>query len=110
MKAKASIGKLDRKITIQAMTRSQGTAYGEPLETYTTWLQPWAEVRPLTMREITEAKQTSTESLLHFQINWVSGMRMTHRILYEGLQYEIKSILDVGRRDRLNIIGSARRP
>lgn len=110
MKPKASIGKLDRKITIQAQTNSQGATYGEPLETFTTWLQPWAEVRPLNMREVTEAKQTSSESLLHFQIQWVPGMRMTHRILYEGLEYTIKSIQEVGRRDRLNIIGSARRP
>lgn len=110
MKPKASLGKLDRKITIQAMTRTQGTTYGEPTETYTTWLQPWAEIRPLTVREITEAKQVSAEAMLHFQIHWVRGMRMTHRIVYEGLEYTIQSIQEVGRRDRLNIIGSARRP
>ena len=110
MGLKMAMGKMDKRITIEAAKKTQGATYGEPLEVYSTWLRPWASVRPLSVRQVQEARQESDEYQVHFQIHWVRGLRMTHRIKYNRMTFYITQVLEVGRRERLDILATTRKP
>lgn len=103
---KLQIGKYDRRITIQALTAGQGVT-GAPTETWTDYLTVWAN-QYSSGRELEAAKQINAEISTQFQIRYISGLSATMRIIYDGLQYDIDHIIEVGRRDRLNIFAKAR--
>jgi SPP1 family predicted phage head-tail adaptor len=102
------IGKLDRRITIQQLTKGVGEDYGEPTETWSDWVTVWANVYSGAGREFEQARQVNAEIDTQFQIRWRPGILATMRILYDGRYYDIQRIQEVGRRDRLNIWTKAR--
>jgi SPP1 family predicted phage head-tail adaptor len=109
MADKNDIGSLDREITIQTPKVAVSSTYKKATEVYSDWLVgAWANVRPLSMRELAEAKQISAEADTRFQIRWVPGLKTSMRIVFEGRFYDIYAIIEVGRRDRVNIFGKAR--
>ena len=102
------IGKLDRRITIQTPTDGQGEEYGEVTQTWTDWLETYANVYSGGGREFEAAKQINADIDTQFQIRWISGLSPKMRIYYDGLYYDIYRIQEVGRRQRLNIWARAR--
>ena len=102
------IGKLDRQITLEQLTQGQGSPYGEPTQSWTTWKEVWANVYSGGGREFDAARQLNAEIDTQFQIRWVDGVRPTMRILYDGTHYDIYRVQEVGRRQRLNIWAKAR--
>lgn len=102
------IGKLDRRIAIESATKGQGAEYGEPTETWATWLSTWANVYSGGGREFEAARQINAEIDTQFQIRWRSGLNTTMRILYESRYYDIYRIQEVGRQERWNIWAKAR--
>lgn len=102
------IGKMDRQITIEALTQGQGSKYGEPTETYAPWATVWGNKYEGGGREFEAARQITAEIDTQFQIRYVAGLSTTMRITYEGRQYDILRIQEVGRRNRLNIWAKAR--
>ena len=101
--------RLDRRITIQNLTKGQGPVYGEPTQTYSEWAAVWACVTPWRGREFNEGGQITAEVDTKFHIRYLAGMSPTMRIIHDGLSYDIYRIEEVGRRDRLNVYGKARR-
>ncbi|RPH38358.1 head-tail adaptor protein [bacterium] len=102
------IGKLDRQIIIEQLTQTQGSVYGEPTESWTTWHTCWANVYSGGGREFEAARQISAEIDTQFQIRYVDGLISTMRINYDGRYYDIHRVQEVGRRDRWNIWTKAR--
>lgn len=102
------IGELDRRIRIQALTPGQNSTYGEPTEAWTDWLVTWANVTPLTGRELYDARQLSAEVDTRFRVRWKSGLVPTMRILYDGKIYDIYHIAEIGRRVAWQILAKAR--
>lgn len=102
------LGKLDRRITIQQLTQSQGSDYGNPTKTWSDWLETYANVYFGGGREFEAARQINAEVDTQFQIRWTTGLSATMRILYDGVYYDIHRIQEVGRRQRLNIWAKAR--
>lgn len=103
-----SIGKLDRRITIQQLVQGVGVEYGEPTESWADWATVWANVYPANGREFQDAAQMTAEADTQFQIRWVEGLEATMRISYDGRLYDIYRIDEVGRYSRLNIWAKAR--
>lgn len=97
------IGKLDRLITIQEATDTQGSDYGDNTKSWATWKSPWANVKHFSGGEKQEARQIYAEVKTRFQIRWVSGLSPKMRISYDGRYYDIYEIEEVGRRQRWNI-------
>jgi SPP1 family predicted phage head-tail adaptor len=102
------IGKLDRLITIQALTQSTGTEYSEPLESWADWAKVWANVYSGAGREFEMARQITAEIDTMFQIRYRSGVVDTMRISYDGRIYDIYRIQEVNRKRRLNVFCKAR--
>ena len=104
-----AIGKLDRQITIQALTKGIGADYGEPTESWSDWATVWANVYYGGGREFAAAQQLNAEIDTQFQIRYIAGLSITMRISYDNRYYDIYRIDEVGRRNRWNIWAKARR-
>ena len=100
-------GRLDRRITIQSLTQTQGK-YGELLDTWSDFATVWANKNEDGGREFAAARQVNAEISTQFQIRYLEGLSAKMRILCDGRYYDIDRISEVGRRERLNIFAKAR--
>jgi SPP1 family predicted phage head-tail adaptor len=97
------IGKMDRRITVQVRTMTKDSTGGR-VETWADSFDCWAEVivQKQTESEISESDRNADSR--QFRIRYKSGLASgTHRILYQLRFYNIKSITEEGRQDRLVI-------
>lgn len=96
-------GRLDRRITLQAFT-STTDDYGEVIETWTDLAEVWAEVRPLRGVERVEAAQLAAQVDTRFTIRYRDDLAPgRHRITYQGRLYNIQAVLELGRREALQL-------
>lgn len=109
MQRKEAIGRLDRRITIQAVSETR-TATGSASKTWADWQTVWASVSySLAGSDETEqlAQQNSVERVT-FKIRYLKGLSAKHRICYDGELYDILHIQEDGRRHFLNIVTEQR--
>jgi len=99
--------KMDRRIRIEQYTQAQDD-YGEPIETWAVLDTVWAEVSPLSARELFLAQQVSAQADTRFRIRHRTDLTRTMRIVYDGATYDIYSIQEIGRREGLEILAKAR--
>jgi SPP1 family predicted phage head-tail adaptor len=102
-------GKMDRLATLKHRELSRN-AHGEQVPTYTDYAEVWAEKLDLRGREFFSAQQTNAESTVKFRIRHRTDMVLTDRIVCEGNTYDIQQIAEIGRRDGLELIATARVP
>lgn len=87
----------NRRITIQTLTRSTGTP--DPVETWATWAQVWAERMDMRGRETFTAAREEINRVAQFNIDYRSGLRGDMRILdSDGFTWDIESIAELGYR------------
>lgn len=96
-------GKLDRKIEIQSRVETQNS-FGEAVITYTTFANVWAEVIPLSGRELFAAAQIYPEAQMRIRIRYRSGITEKHRVVFESTNYDIIHIAEIGRKEGLEFI------
>jgi SPP1 family predicted phage head-tail adaptor len=89
-------GKLDRLITIQALTESRD-AGGGIVQTYTTEAQVWAARADAGGREFRSFGQLSAEVNAVFTIRAYSGLTTKHRIVDSGYRYDIAYVQPIDR-------------
>ena len=102
-------GKLDRRIVIERYTEAQDD-FGQPIETYEPVDTVWAEVKPLRGQERFQAQQVSAEAETRFRIRWRNDIDEKMVLVHDGAVYDIKAILEIGRREGLEILAKARVP
>lgn len=102
-----NIGRLDRRITIQRVTRA-ADSYGELIETWADLATVWASKQDIRGSEFLAAKQTVASIDAKFKIRYLSGLKPTDRIYYDDKYYDIAGIIELGRKDALEIMASAR--
>jgi len=101
-------GKMDRLITIQSKT-TEKDEYGEEIETWDTHAKVWAMRRDLRGNEFYAAQQLNAEINTVFKTRYVSGIAPdSHRIVYDGLTYNILAVVELGRREALELMVKAR--
>lgn len=88
--SKESIGKLDRKITIQERTTTKD-AYNQDVITWSTFAEVWAEVKEYVGSEGFQANQLTVNRVDIFTIRY-KEVSETMRILYNERFYDIRSI------------------
>jgi SPP1 family predicted phage head-tail adaptor len=102
------IGRLDRRITIEALTETQ-SASGEPQETWSTFAEVWAARRDVSGSERFRSQQELAEKVTRFTVRFLDGLDAKHRIIGDdGLIYDIQSIMEMGRRQFQEITAEAR--
>jgi SPP1 family predicted phage head-tail adaptor len=92
-------GLLRHRITIEASTPTQN-GFGELVESWATFIRPWARVQPVNGREFFAAKQINAERTLKFTIRYQDGITMKMRINYDSRLFDINAILDIEERHK----------
>jgi len=100
-------GKLDREIVIQRQAGTTQSASGKPVESWVTFASVWASVVPLSATERFRSDAKHSVRVSSFSIRWLDGVLPTMRIVYEGLNWRILGIAELGRRDGLEITAEA---
>lgn len=86
-------GNLNRRVTLQ--TRSATRVDGERAQTWTTLADVWAEVLPLSGRELELAQAINAEVSHQVTVRYRTGVDTSIRILYQGRHLAVKSVVDV---------------
>lgn len=102
--------RLDRRIALRRATVS-ANAFNEQVETWATLATVWAHVAPVSDGERLRAGQTLASKLNRFTIRYsatAATVDPRDRIQYEGRDYDIHAVKEVGRRQFLEITAAAR--
>ena len=103
---------MDRRIGIQRATLT-ANAYGERAETWATLATVWAEVqyKEGSGREAVQSDQVYSSQPVHFIIRYssdVSDIRPSDRIKYNGNNYQIEGVQEIGRQEGFRIVTTLR--
>lgn len=104
-------GALDRRISILRATTVQDPGTGEEVETWSTLATVWAAKKDVSDGERMKAAEVSAEISTRFTIRWssaVSSVNPKDRVQHDGRTYDIFSVKELGRREGLEITGTAR--
>ena len=97
-----SIGRMDRRITLQTATETQNTS-GEPVPTWSDLATVWARVTPQSTAESFQDDQEHATRQTVFRIRYRSDVNEKTRISYDSQTYDITGIVEIGRREALDI-------
>lgn len=89
---------MDRKITIKEVTETRSSVGGRS-ETLTPYATAWAELKPMSSRERFQAAGEHAVKAIVFRTRFIYGLKETMQIEYEGENYEIKGIAEIGRQE-----------
>lgn len=95
-------GTLDRTITLQSVTTTVDD-YGTPAEAWTDFATVRAQlVQASTTEYLRTYGETATKADI-FRIRWLDGVTDRHRIVYNGGNYNIRQVTEIGRRQGLEL-------
>src|SRR5687767_9049093 len=103
-------GDLDRRITIRRATFAPN-AFNELLATWSDIATVWAAAYQITDAERFRAQEIGAEVTTRFTISYsseVADLGPTDRLMYEGREYNITGVRELGRRVWLEIGAVAR--
>lgn len=94
---------LDQLITLQQPSLVRD-GVGQPIQTWGTVAQVWAQVQPLRGRELLAAQAVRSEQTIKVRIRWCADVRTTWRVLWGDLVLNITATTPVGRQDMLELM------
>jgi len=100
-------GKLDRSITIERQTETV-TPTGAAVSAWTTVAAIRAEVVQATASEIATGYGEAEDGRLTFRVRYLAGITTADRVTYAGQAYDLKSVIEIGRRRSLELMAVAR--
>lgn len=87
------VGELDQRVTIQRLTLASD-GQGGSTESWADVVTVWAHVRPRSGREVVQFDRVNGEHAYLFVIRYRSGIRESDRLVWQGVNYNIRSISD----------------
>jgi len=96
-------GRMDRRVVLQTFTASRDTA-GQPIKTWANLAsapEVWAQVEHLTAKESMGDSAAVGEQTTRFTMRYRDDLSVEGRIVYDGENYDIQSIVELGRREGL---------
>lgn len=95
-------GNLDRLIEIQRRTTGLDL-YGTVIDTWTTFVTMRAQLLKNATDDREGARGHTTNAVLTFRMYYFASLSLNDRLLYEGQQYEITGITEIGRRVGMDV-------
>jgi len=99
-------GNLDRRVTFQRLATTPGRG-GEPTKAWADAFTTWAQVRDVSASERASAPKEMAQRSSTFTIRWRSDVTESMRIVYDGREWDITGIKELGRRGGLEIAAQA---
>jgi SPP1 family predicted phage head-tail adaptor len=102
-------GRRDRRVTIERATTA-GDSHGEDVETWAPVATRWAAVTPAPGTERFASAERAAEAPMRFVFRYETGLvTVEDRILHEdGRRYYVASVTEIGRREGLEVLATAR--
>lgn len=101
-------GRLDRQVELRHRVLTRNGTTGEEVETWpSAYATVWAGKRDIRGREFFAAQQVNSEVSTVWQIRYRDDVLMTDRLVIDGLDYNVVSIGEIGRREGLEIMATA---
>ena len=100
-------GTMDRRVTIQQKTILVNTL-GEQVETLVDVATVWANKRDMSARERFTAQQRLADVDTAFKIYYRRDLNPRSVVVCEGITYDVRSVLELGRREGLVLEAKAR--
>lgn len=100
-------GRLDRRVSILALTEGQDD-YGGVTEIWSPLTSVWARWLPGAGSERFAAASTYAETQGRFHIRWRSDITPQHRVAWDGKEFDILDVVEIGRREGLELRVKAR--
>jgi SPP1 family predicted phage head-tail adaptor len=92
-------GTLRHRITIQQATEAQNS-FNEPIATWATFAQRYAELLPQSGREFIAARQVVPELQHLVNLRWMAGVTPKMRVQLGSRVFDILAVLDLEGRNR----------
>jgi SPP1 family predicted phage head-tail adaptor len=101
------IGLLDRRVTIQSLSTAPDGS-GQEVETWTAVATVWMRVRPFRGSERFLAQQVVGKAVTTFEARYRSDVTVKNRLLYDGKNWDIADVRQIGRKERMELDATAR--
>lgn len=101
-----NIGNMDRRINIERLTKTRKPS-GDTFETWAPVATVWAEVLQQTANEFFTGYGEAETGTVIFRVRFRPGIMTKDRVSFDGTDYDIKEIKEIGRRDALELRGEA---
>ncbi len=95
-------GNLDRVIQIQRSTTALDI-YGAPMTAWALVATMRAQKLENAVTDREGARGDTTDNVITFRMRWIDGVTLENRITYEGEQFKIMAIKELGRHVGLDI-------
>ena len=92
-------GQLRYRITIQQATEAQDS-FNQPIATWSTFAQRYAELLPQSGREFIAARQIVPELQHLVNLRWLAGVTPKMRVTLGARTFDILAVLDLEGRNR----------
>ena len=93
-------GDLRHRITLQSPPTTQDS-YGAPTGDYTDVATIWANINPISGRELFAAEQFASEITHRVRIRYRAGVTSSMRVKYGDRNFEIMYVINEYERDRI---------
>ena len=98
---------LDRLVTIQQLSTTED-AFGDDVQTWVDVAEVFTRVMPRSAQEQfrNDANITVASTTTVFRIRYRDDLDEAMRVVYDGHNWDIEGIIEVGRRDKLDVIAT----
>lgn len=96
-------GRLDRRLTIESNEPIQDQ-FGSMTAAWLPFATVWGRVSPVSGTEPFKSDQVTAAAATKFRIRWIDGLTESMRIVYNGRNYNIKNIFEIGRREGFDVL------
>lgn len=96
-------GRMRQKVIIQELTDAKG-AQGGRSETWATFQNVWAAIKPLRGREYFAADQAQSRVSHEIRTRWISGVTPKMRVTYDSRTFRIQSAINEDERDQVLLL------
>lgn len=104
-------GVMDRRITIRRLVPGSVDAFNAPVETWADLVTVWAQRTDASASESYRAQEVGAQIDTRFLVRWstdVADVNPCDRVQFDGLEYNIVAVRDVGRKISREIDAVAR--
>jgi len=98
------IGKLQHRIEIQENIFGEPDEHGNPAESWTTLATVWADVMPLSGRELLLAQQVHATTTHQIRIRWRDNVKALQRVKFGTRAFDINAIINDREEDRMLLL------